>query len=88
MFYNNEQETARGARKVNTRRDSNRRPCKTSNKEYNNIKETLENNNRSNEGVYKKMAEIEDRLNFVEEASVLFSDQDIPAIGTKVKIYF
>ena len=70
MFYKNEQETARGARKVNTRRDSNRRPCKTSNKEYNNIKEILGDNNVSDGDACKKMTEIEDRLDIVEEAVV------------------
>ena len=71
-FYKNEQEPARGVKMVKARFDSNRKPYNILDKEYKDIQEILENNNVGDEDACKKMTEIEDMLNIIDETSVQF----------------
>ena len=64
-FYKNGQEPACGDNTVKVRFDSNRNPYIIPSKDNSDIKETLKDNKVSGEVAYKKITEIENRLNLV-----------------------
>ena len=59
-----------GHEKIKAGHDSKRKPYKTSNKEYNDIQEMFGDNNVINIDTYKKLADIEEGMNIVEEVFV------------------